>query len=383
VTIEKIVPRGFGLAFVEGLTVFVALAVAGDKLRVRIDQIKGKTAFAEIVEVLEPSANRITPPCQYFGSCGGCDFQQMSYAEQLNSKVAMIRDCLQRIAKVDLDAEIKVIPSPAEFGYRSRAQWHIEPETKRIGYYKRNSRDLVDIENCPILAPELNKELKRLRGELPWEKIRENRSQIDAARGGGGQVSTYSQSLDEAAKEVTFTAAGETFHYSADVFFQGNQSLIPDLLETALSGAKGEKALDLYSGVGLFSLPMARKFKNVVAVEDNMASVKFAKKNAYAARLSNIEFKTESVRKFLYHTDLKSVEFVLLDPPRAGTEKDTIQNLIKIGPPQISYVACEPSVLARDLKRFDESGYRIDSITAIDLFPQTHHVETIARLSKR
>jgi 23S rRNA (uracil1939-C5)-methyltransferase len=382
VTIEKIVPRGFGLAFAEGLTVFVALAVAGDKLRVRVDQIKGKTAFAEIVEVLDPSPNRIKPPCRYFGECGGCDFQQMTYTEQLNAKLAMIRDCLHRIAKVEFEGEIRVIPSPAEFGYRSRAQWHLEPETRRIGYYKRNSRDLVDIESCPILAPELNEELKRLHGELPWEKIWENRGQIDAAHGDRGEVSTYSLSLENAAKEIDFTAAGETFHYSADVFFQGNQTLIPDLLEIALGGAEGETALDLYSGVGLFSLPMARKFKNVIGVEDNAASVKFAKRNAYLAGLSNIDFKTESVRKYLYNTDLTKLDFALLDPPRAGTEKETIQNLIKIGPPQVSYVACEPSILARDLKRFDESGYRIDSITAIDLFPQTHHVETVARLSK-
>lgn len=382
VTIERIVPRGFGIAFAEGLTVFVALAAKGDRLSVRIDQIKGRTAFAEIIEVIEPSPDRVAPPCKYFGECGGCDFQQMRYEVQLASKVGIIRDCLHRIAKVEFDQEIKVIPSPTEFAYRSRAQWHLDTAKREVGYYKRNSRDLVSIDTCPILVPELNAELSRLRSDFPWENVWSEKSFIDAACGDSGSVSLNSPGVFEPS-EMTFEVLGESLNYSAGVFFQGNQFLVPALLETALSGAEGRTALDLYCGVGLFSLPMARRFEKVIAVEENPASVAFAVRNAAANGHSNVEFKDESVRHFLRNADQLSVDFVLLDPPRAGTEKDTIENLIKLGPADISYVACEPSVLARDLKRFDESGYKIDSLTAIDLFPQTHHVETVAKLSKR
>lgn len=381
VSIERIVPRGYGLAHADGRTIFVSLAAPGDRLKVEIVETRGSIAFAEIAEVLEPGPSRIDPPCKYFGTCGGCDFQQMKYAEQLASKVEIIRDCIRRIGRIDLDQEIRVIASPKEFEYRSRTQWHLDPQTGGIGYYKRNSRDLVDIEACPKLVPALNDTLKRLKHELPWNKAPREKGFVDAAAGEGESVSVSSPGLIKPA-EIAFSAVGETFTYGAEVFFQGNQFLIPKLIETALSDAAGDRALDLYCGVGLFSLPMSRKFKRVVGVEENPASIGYATRNAKANGCSNVEFRTESVRRFLSGGAHGDVDFILLDPPRAGTEKETMKHLIAIGAPSISYVACEPSVLARDLKRFVEADYRIDSITAIDLFPQTHHVETVARLSK-
>ncbi|HQU91323.1 MAG TPA: class I SAM-dependent RNA methyltransferase [Pyrinomonadaceae bacterium] len=380
VSIERIIPRGYGIAHADGLTLFVALAVPGDRVKVEIIETKGLIAFAEIVEVIEPGPNRITPPCEYFGSCGGCDFQQMSYAEQLASKVEIIRDCLRRIAKIDYTDEIAVIASPKEFEYRSRAMWHLDPDTRGVGYYKRNSRDLVAIESCPKLVPELNAELHRIREDFPWENLWSDRSFVEAASGDNG-VSIHSPGLIEP-PEISFTALGETFTYRADMFFQGNQFLIPQLVETAISGAEGGLALDLYCGVGLFSLPMAKKFANVVGIEENPGAIKYAMRNATDNGHTNLRFKAESVRRYLFADPPKDVDFVLLDPPRAGTEKETMTNLIALGAPHISYVACEPSVLARDLKRFVEAGYKLDSITAVDLFPQTHHVETIARLSR-
>lgn len=381
VAIERIVPRGFGIAFAEGLTIFVALAAAGDRARVRITEMKGSVAFAEIEEIVSPSPERIVPPCVYFGTCGGCDFQQMNYTAQLNAKVAIVRDCLHRIGKIEFE-DIKIIPSPVEFGYRSRAQWHIDAGKKQIGYYRRNSRDLVDIERCIVLDPSLQRELEKLRSNLEWENIWSPKAQIDAAVGDDGKVSVYSGELFPDPAEISFSSGEDTFHYSAKSFFQGNQHLIPALLETALSGADGKTALDLYCGAGLFTLPLARWFESVIGVEENPAAVRSGQKNADASRLTNIKFLTENVRRFVARGEVGNVDFVLLDPPRFGTEKDTVQNIIEMNAKQVSYVACEPSVLARDLKRFVENGYRIDSITALDLFPQTHHVETVARLSK-
>lgn len=381
VTIERIVPRGYGFAHAEGKTIFVSLAVPGDRLKCEIRETKGSIAFAEISEIIERSPQRIEAPCQYFGTCGGCDMQQMSYSDQLAAKVEIIKDCLRRIAKVEFDGEIQVIGSPKEFGYRSRAQWHLNAASKSIGYYKRNSRDLVAIEECPILVPELNNELRRLRNEFPWEMMWEEKGSVDATEGQDGGALNSPGVLEP--EEVTYTAKGERFTYSAGVFFQGNQTLIEALLTTALDGESGGTALDLYCGVGLFALPMARNFERVIGIEENPASIEFAKRNAAANGVENVKFHTESVRKYLAGNKPRNVDLIVLDPPRAGTEKETIQNVIGLGSPRISYVACEPSVLARDLKRFDEAGYKIDSITAIDLFPQTHHVETVAKLSKR
>lgn len=380
VRIERIVPRGLGLGYSGGLTVFVPLAAVGDKLNVRIYEIKGSSAFAEIIEVLEPSSDRIDPICEYFGECGGCDLMQLGYAAQLAAKRAIILDCFRRIAKLDHDIDIAMIGSPAELGYRLRAQWHAEPAAGKIGYYRRNSRSLVDVEKCAVLLPELQAELEKQRRTL--EPSMDGNIQIDAAVGSDGSVSTYANAKDRTTKEVYFEYGGERLSFSARTFFQGNRWLIDRLVKEALADASGDLAFDLYSGVGLFTLPLARRFSRVMAVEDNPVAVEFAAKNARRAGLQNIELRRESVRQFLGSGEMPSPEFVLLDPPRFGTERDTIMNLIGLAPRRVSFVACEPSILARDLKRFVENGYSIIRVVALDLFPQTHHVETIAHLER-
>ena len=380
--IERIVPRGPGIAFSEGTTFFVALAAAGDLTSVRITEIKGKTAFAEIESVIEPGPERIEPPCPYFGTCGGCDFQQLNYEAQLAAKVAMIRDCLRRIGKIEWENEIPIIPSPKEFGYRLRAQWHADTIGKKIGYFRRDSRDLVDIEYCMVLQPELQTQLTELRENSNWRVFASEKAQIDAAVGSNGDVSVYSTDLSDDAKEIEIDAFNEKYRFSARSFFQGNKYLLDSLVETAIGDAKGKNALDLYCGIGFFTLPLARRFDYVIGVEENGEAVDYGKRNASSAGLSNVEFRIESVRRYLSNVVEADLDFVLLDPPRAGTEKDTILNLIRLRPKQISYVACEPSVLARDLKRFVENGYAIASIAALDMFPQTHHVETVVKLDR-
>ena len=382
VRIEKIVPRGLGLAFAEGLTIFVPLAVAGDVLSVRIRELKGKTAFTEIESVIEPSPHRISPPCEYFAACGGCDFQQMNNPAQLAAKVGIIRDNLHRIAKIEYESEIRIIPSPAEFGYRLRAQWHVNALSKQVGYYRRNSRDLVDIERCMVLTPELQNQLTELRSSLPWDVFPTDKAQIDAVTGDNGGTSVYSPDLPEDEQEIEFGAFGEKFRFSARSFFQGNKFLIDNLVEIALGSASGANALDLYCGVGLFTLQLAMRFSNVIGVEENDEAVWFARKSADNAGLTNLEFRGEYVRRYLANVVESDLDFVLLDPPRFGTEKEMMASLIRLRPKHVSYVSCDPSVLARDLKRFVENGYAIGSITALDMFPQTHHVETVVHLDR-
>lgn len=384
VIVEKIVPNGFGLGFAEGLTVFVSLAAAGDKLRVKINQIKGKTAFAEIVEIIEPSAERAEPPCVYFGICGGCDFQQLDYEAQLKAKVGIILDCLTRIGKINYEREIAVVRSPQPFGYRSRAQWHADTRRRKLGYFKRGSHEIIDVETCPILTSELQKTLTDLRENIEWKSFWSSIAEIEATNA-GGQISIYSSEIVEPTREIEHAASGEKYFYDAQSFFQGNQFLIEQLIETSVGGASGEIALDLYCGVGLFTLPLARKFQKVLGVEANKRAIEFAAKNVERARLENAQVFAEDVSVWLSENaeNFGKIDFVLLDPPRAGTERETIENLLRILPKQISYVSCEPSTLARDLRLLCENHYTIESITAIDLFPQTHHVETIVRLKSQ
>ena len=382
VKIEKIVPGGFGLAFAENLTIFVGLAAPGDSLRIKIQQLKGKTAFAEIVEINNPSKERIEPPCVYFGvgKCGGCDFQQLNYEAQLEAKVGIIKDCLSRIGKINYENEIKIIGSPKPFGYRARAQWHVDPKRRQIGYFRRNSNNIIDVKHCPILTHELQETLTELRETIVWESFTGEKLEIESASA-NGEVSVYSTEIVEPTEELAFDLNGHRYFYDATTFFQGNPFLIEQLIETAISGSSGETAYDLYCGVGLFTLPLAEKFARVYAVEANGKAVDYAQKAIENARLENVELVREDVGEWLSENERGIVDLILLDPPRAGTEKRIIESILKIKPKQISYVSCEPSTLARDLRVLCENLYVIDSITAVDLFPQTHHVETIVRLS--
>jgi 23S rRNA (uracil1939-C5)-methyltransferase len=382
VKIEKIVPKGFGLAFAPGLTVFVALAAPGDIVEIELRQLKKNVAFAEVVNVVEPSPVRTTPPCPYFGACGGCDFQQMTYKAQLDSKAAIIRDCLQRIGKIDYQEEIPMVASPLEFDYRLRAQWHCDTGNKHIGYFRRETHDVIDVDHCPIATPTLNRALQHLRETIDWGSIWSNRIEVEAAHGDDGEVSWYSNELNEKTNEISVNVRGEKYLFSAQTFFQGNQYLIEKLIELAIDGFAGDTALDLFCGVGLFSLPLARKFKNVIAVESSDLSIDFAEKNAANAALTNIDFRRQGVEEFVMAYKGNGPDLVVFDPPRAGTSKDTILRMLALAPKAISYVSCEPSVLARDLMWMAERGYAVASITGVDLFPQTHHVETIVRLNR-
>src|SRR5258706_6130224 len=381
VRVEKIVPRGFGLAFAENLTVLVPLAAPGDVLSVRLLEIKKRLAFAEIVEVKQPGPQRIAPPCKYFGACGGCDFQQMSYAAQLEAKVGIVRDCLHRIGRIECEADILIIPSPNEFAYRSRARWHLDRGRKAIGYFARNSHDVIDIDSCPILTPELESTLKTFRDSIEWDTIWSERPEIEAATGEDGRVSMFSKEMAQPTTELSFVAAAETYAFSAETFFQANKFLVSELIDAAIGDASGDAAFDLYCVVGLFTVPIARRFGKVVAVEENPTAVEFAKKNVAGAGLTNIRLINPSVSGLLASNQKKRLDLVLIDPPRSGTEKQTIPAIARLKPARISYVSCEPSILARDLRILIDAGYKIEKITALDLFPQTHHVETVVRLS--
>lgn len=381
VSVERIVPNGYGIAFAENLTVFVALAAPGDRLRVRLDQVKGRTAFAEIVEIIESSPQRVGPRCAYFGRCGGCDFQHLGYEHQLAAKIGIVRDCLKRIGKIEF-GDIPIVPSPNEFGYRSRARWHADTRRGEVGYFKRGSNSIVEVESCPILVPELESCLGEIRRDADWNSFWAQNVELDAAASSGA-VSVFSEELIEPTRELDFHNGADRYTYDARSFFQGNQSLIGPMVDLATDGAGGDVALDLYCGVGLFTLPLARRFRRVVGVESGQRAVDSAKKNLAAANLANAEVFADGVANWLaaHEREFANADLVLLDPPRSGTERGVVESLGRMRPRSIVYVACEPSTLARDLRSLVDAGYSVDTITALDLFPQTHHVETIVKLN--
>ena len=377
VEIERILPGGMGLAHADGKTVFVSLAAPGDRLRVKVEREQGNVLFASIVEILTPSPVRIEPPCPYFGRCGGCDFQQLTYDAQLAAKSEMIRDCLHRIARLENVPDIIVTPSPNEWRYRMRAMWQIDQDEQTIGYYERGSRRVCDVVDCAVLRPELQAKLEDVRA-TEWSQFPPDLKHLDVVAG-EESVSFAPAFANFETHELTLTVRGEIYHYNAEAFFQINSSLLGPLIEFALGDASGESALDLYSGVGLFTLPLSRRFRRVTAVEANPVAVRFARRNLQDTEARVI---TAGVTDWFKSAPVHPVDFILLDPPRAGAESAVINGILDLHPPQISYVSCDPATLARDLKKLITGGYTINSIRGFDLFPQTHHVETVVRLNR-
>ncbi len=414
VSIERILPGGVGLAHAEGMTVFVYLAAPGDVVRVEVERMRGKVAFASIKEIIKPSRLRVEPPCPYFGRCGGCDFQQLDYKTQLQTKVEIIRDCLHRLGGFNPVPDFEIQPSPNEWHYRARANWQVDRTTKELGYFERGSNRVCDVEFCAVLVPELQAELERVRRQLDTGS-RASRSPhagkdalkselaslpsaggtpaipvqfaIDASRNieavaGDEGVSIASDTGTFETKVISRRIAGETYHFSAAGFFQINHDLLEPIIKEAMGDATGELAVDLFCGVGLFTLPLARRFKKVVGIEANRMATDFARRNLKSADLTNALVETARVGDWMQANaaSLGSVDFLLLDPPRTGAENKDIHGIVALRPSQISYVSCDPATLARDLKKLVAAGYKLQSIKAFDMFPQTHHVETVVRL---
>ncbi len=377
VEIERILPGGLGLAHADGKTVFVSLAAPGDRVRVKVEREQGNVLFASIVEILRPSPVRIEPPCPYFGRCGGCDFQQLTYEAQLAAKSEMIRDCLHRIARLEDVPDVVVTPSPDDWRYRMRAMWQIDQDERAIGYYERGSRRVCDVVDCAVLRPELQAKLEEVRATA-WSQFPVDLKHLDVVAG-EESVSFAPAFANFETRELSLSIRGEVYRYNAEAFFQINPSLLGPLIEFALGDASGESALDLYSGVGLFTLPLSRQFRRVTAVEANPVAVRFARRNLQGASARVI---AAGVTDWFRSATLREVNFILLDPPRAGAEAAVIKGILNLHPAHISYVSCDPATLARDLRKLIAGGYTIDSIRGFDLFPQTHHVETVVRLRK-
>ena len=406
VTIERILPGGLGLAHADGQTVMVALAAPGDRLRVRVDRVKGTVAFASIDQIISPSEARVEPPCPYFGRCGGCDFQQLKYEAQIAAKVEIIKDCLRRIGGIESIPEFQITPASNQWHYRARAQWQYDSVRKRLGYFESGSRRVCDVAECAVLVPALQRTLEDLREKMRDDLLPDEARYFRAILGDGGVAIAPSLSSPtvrqgsprslqaEMVTEITHTIHGDTYHLNAESFFQTNTDLLSQLIDAALGEATGKRAVELYCGVGLFTLPLARRFKDVIGIEDDPAAADFARRSLSNADLMNAQIEKADVGQWLEMMTapsaqkekrrraaaLQNVDFLLLDPPRTGGESRVISGILNVQPERICYVSCDPATLARDLKKLLAGGYTLDSLTAFDMFPQTHHVETVVHL---
>lgn len=392
-TIDQLVDGGLGLGRYEGIPVFVARSAPGDRLRVRLVDRKPGYGRAEIVEILEPGAGRREAPCKYFADCGGCDLQHLEDALQTRLKAQALLETLRRVGRLEEVPKIRV-RAAQPWGYRLRTQLHTEvvDDEVQVGYHARGSHRLVPVQQCPILVPELEGQLLTLASRLPAKPPR----RLDLAAGGDGAwaVAPVIEGLPHGTLEMH---VGElVYNYDARCFFQGHRGLVEALVEETLGPATedpgGELAYDLYSGVGLFSLPLAQRYRRVVAVESDRVAARHARNNARQNKLPHIEVVSQVVERWAREVGsperregeepLQRPGRVIMDPPRSGLSLEVRQALLRLRPRHLTYVSCHPAALARDLRALTRH-YRLSSLTVLDLFPQTGHVEAVAQLHLR
>jgi 23S rRNA (uracil1939-C5)-methyltransferase len=387
-TIERIVPGGDGLAHAPNRTIFVAGAAPGDRVRVRLTRNRGPVAWADIVDLVEPGPDRIDHTDQALASTGIADFAHLRYPAQVAVKAGMIRDSLRRIGGIDLGDDPEVVASPEAWGYRTRAEWRHDPVSGAVGYFKAGTTTVVDLERDPLVVPELQDALEQFRQRAFEGRLPDDVLELRAAAA-GGEVSLDPERAGAAPRTIVADVAGERLRHDARCFFQANTSLLDQLVEESLRHAEapesGESlAIDLYCGVGLFTLPLGRRFRRVIGVEADQHAANFAQHNALEAGLPGVRIAPQPVEEWLAgaYRSYGKPPFLLVDPPRSGLDRAVTQRITRLRPTRIAYVSCDPGTLSRDLRMLIESGYELTGIRGFDLFPQTHHVETVAHLRR-
>ncbi len=378
ISIEKLVAGGDGLGRHEGIPILVPRSAPGDRVRVRLVERHPDYARAEIVELVSPGPGRRQPPCPHFGECGGCDLQHLEDSEQVRLKAAATLETLARLGRVAAPADFSII-SGEPWAYRLRAQVHTEARATgvAVGYYARRSRDLVAVASCAVLAPALETVVLSLPEQLT--AVRPTRVDLLVGDGGAASVAPVIEGLPHG--EITMTVGEFAYALDARCFFQGHRGLLGRLVEEVVGEDRGERAVDLFAGVGLFTLPLARRYARVVAVEGDRIAARYARKNAVRHRLVNVTVEARAVESWIAALPA-GTDRVVADPPRTGLGGAVVATLLDRLPRRLTYVSCHPAALARDLKALS-GGYRLERLTLLDLFPQTGHMEAVAQLAAR
>lgn len=366
VVISDVAFGGEGVARIGEVVVFIFFVIPGEEVRIEITELKKNFARARLIEVLKSSPERTQPKCPYFGDCGGCQYQHISYPAQLRIKHKQISDLFQRIGKfADLQVD-PVVPCPQEYGYRNRimirSQWNKFKQGLEIGFIRYDNRLVVDVEHCPISEDEINDQIKYVRANPP-------------PKGG---------------IKVVLRKLPKGWEVPHDSFFQNNFFLLPELVRTArnaLARSGTRFLVDVYCGVGFFGIELADAVEAFVGIEYDKHAVHAARKNAAHREIKNGEFVMGHADQLLPDVVQKfsaEATTVLLDPPRTGVPAESLEFLKQVRPKQIIYVSCHPATLARDLNNLCSDGtYQLKRVTPLDMFPQTQHVECVTDLELR
>jgi 23S rRNA (uracil1939-C5)-methyltransferase len=375
--VEKLVAGGEGLARFQGVPIFIPRAAPGDLVRARIVERKPDYGRAEIVQILEPGPARRPDPFPELSRTGICDLQHLADDLQTSLKVQAVRETLEHLGHITVPADVEVIKGEP-WGYRLRTQVHTEIDPVaggvRVGYHARGTNDVVAVTGCPLLVPELEALLR----DLPTLLGPDAPQRIDMAAGDDGAVTVAPVIAGLPHGEVSTKIGEITYAYDARGFFQGHRGLLPRLVDVTVGPWTGETAVDLYSGVGLFSLPLARRYGKVIAVEADQIGSRYARLNVRRNQVSNVDVVNQVVESWMKWMP-EGLDRVIADPPRGGLAREVRNALLARRPARLTYVSCHPAALARDLRQL-VPAFRIESFTFFDLFPQTGHMEVVVQM---
>ena len=364
VEIEKIVYNGYGFARKNNNVFFVDYVLPKETVEIKTKKIKKNSIFAVPIKIIKRASLRVEPLCKYFTICGGCNFQHIKYSHQLKIKKDILLETLKRIGNLYVDFPIRTIPSPVPFYYRTSAS--IKIENSKAGFYKKESREIVDIDKCPLFHPILHE---------AYVKAVENNKK----RKGSIKISIQKGHKKYQKVKSCF------FKVSKQSFFQINAFQINNLVNIVLENSvESEKFADLYSGVGLFSVFLCKKEKKGISVESSTSSHKDAIFNRSLNNIKKTELSLYNLRaeKSLNVIKKFKPDLLIADPPRSGIGINLSKKILEFDfIEKIICISCDPATLARDLKIFKEK-YKIKKIYFIDMFPQTFHIETVAVLEK-
>lgn len=382
--IENIAGNGSGIARHDGWVIFVPLTIPGETIRARIFRNHANYSEADCLEILEPAPERVEPQCPLFGECGGCQYQHVDYAKQLEWKRQHVVDSLSRIGGIDIEVR-SVIPCTKPYGYRSKLTPHFQGPHKgalgAIGFLKRgSSRSIIDVPNCPIATEAINQSLATVRdyARTSWKQKRGGTLLLRETEEG---VTTHPNNL------VTQRVGTLTYQFKAGEFFQTNPFLLPRMVAHVVDQATHEGCaylVDSYCGGGLFALAAAKRFQQCAGVEISRESVQLAEQNAEFNDVSNCSFLVGSASNIFGQIDFPGRQTsLIIDPPRRGCDPEFLNQILAFRPARVVYVSCDPATQARDLKALTQSGYAVVSVQPFDMFPQTRHIENIVTLTAR
>lgn len=365
---------GEGVIKHNGITGFIRWVLPGELVNTRVTEIKKNYFRSQLLEIIELSPSRVTPRCPYFGQCGGCVYQHLSYEKQLEIKTQQLEELLKRIGKIPEVTISKVILSPKTYNYRNQITLKIKGN--QLGYIGIDNKTFVPIEECPIAKEEINIKLKEITAKTNGELV--------IKCGADGTIDyAYREAVSEKGnyKLLHENIDNRIFYFSLSTFFQVNPYILPSILyelKGILDLGPDVTLFDLYCGAGLFSIYLAPYVKEVYGIELNPAAVRLGQKT----NIGNCRFITGNAEDAITGIRRGKKDIFIVDPPRGGLSRDMLNYLKDMPPNQLAYISCEPAKLARDLNFLCQNSYRINTIILADMFPQTRHMETIILLSR-